>query len=241
MLSRQKQVVESYARVRAFVEANPATGQPGFESAKAALDEALARLREYASVRLSGQELGRAELRRRDQMIVRIRDRHMRPIVTIARGQVAPQSDVRLPAALRMPKEPLSVTRMLQSCDAMIEAARPFESVLVANGLEPDFLAQLKSARDALEGVVASRATLLGARLGAKKGLQVQLVLGRRAVDRLDAVVRARFEGEEAILTTWRNAKRIQRLPRAVGGAGVADAAGEVAAPVAPVEVAMAA
>jgi hypothetical protein len=239
MFSRQTQVQESLERVRALIEAYPATDQPGFETAKAALEEALTRLREYASVQISGRDLGRAELRRRDQLVTRLRDRHMRPIVTIARAQIEPTSDVRLPAALRMPHGNRSVTRVLHAADAMIEAARQFEPVFVANGLPGDFLARFQGARDALEEVVAARARLMGEYIGAGKGLQVQLRRGRRAVDRLDAVMRAAFEGEEAILTAWRNAKRVQKRPGVSGPALSVDVTPK--APDAPVEMAKAA
>jgi hypothetical protein len=213
MNSQQELVMDSCARVRAFVQVNPATGHPGFEQAKAAFDEAMGRLRGYASLRISGRELGRAELRRRDQLIERLRLRHMRAIVTIARAQIEPNSDVRLPVALRMPRRPLSVARMLQACDAMIEAARPFEAVFVANGLPEDFLAQFRQARDELERAVDGRATLVGSRIGAGKGLEVQLVRARRAVDQLDAIYQAAFEGNEAVLVEWRRAKRIWKRP----------------------------
>jgi hypothetical protein len=239
MLSKQTQVQESLERVRALVEAHPATGHPGFETAKAALDEALAGVREYASVQISGRELGRAELRRRDQLVTRLRDRHMRAVVTIARGQIEPTSDVRLPAALRLPHANLGVTRVLHAADAMIEAARQFEPVFVANGLPADFLAQFQGARDALVEVIDNRAKLNGARVGARKGLQVQLRRGRRAVDRLDAVMRAAFEGEEAIMTAWRNAKRVQNRPGGSGPAVPVDIKPDVAE--VPVEMAKAA
>jgi hypothetical protein len=229
MLSKHRRVQESFQRVHVFVEANPATGQPGFETAKAALVEALTRLREFASVQISGRELSRAELRRRGQMLTRLRDRHMRPIVTIARGQIEPNSDVRLPEALRMPHASVCVTTVLQAADAMIEAASTFESVFVANGLPADFLARFQRARDVVAEVVDARAMLLGASIGARKGIEMQLRRGRLAVDRLDAVVRAAFEGEEAILATWRSAKRVQRRPGGSGPAVSVDSSPDVA------------
>jgi hypothetical protein len=233
-----KQKLEALARSCAFVEANPVTAQPEFEEANKALDDSLARLRTYSSVQLSGTDLGRAQARRRDQLVERVRDRHMRKIVTIARAQIEPGSDAGLPAALRMPKHPLSITNLLQACDAMIEAARPYEAVFVSNGMSPDFLAQFEAAREGLAEIVDARSSLLGARIGARKGLEMQFRRGRRAVERLDALIRAEFEGEEAILHQWRRAKRVQKLP---GGSGASDETGPTGAPSPQVEMAVAA
>lgn len=213
MHKKQKQTIEAFSRVRVFAEANPATGQPGFEPAKAALEEALSRLREFAGAELLGRDLSRAELRRRDQLVERLRSRHMRRIVAIAHAQIEPQSDVRLPAALRMPGSNVGVTKLLHASDTMIEAARKFESIFIANGLPEDFLARFQEARDALEQVVDERTQLVGSHIGARKGLQVQFRRARRAVERLDAAVQEAYEGNEPVLAAWRAAKRLQHRP----------------------------
>ena len=99
----------------------------------------------------------------------------------------------------------------------MIEAARQFEAVFVANGLPADFLAQFAAARNELERLTGGRATQVCTHVAARTGLQVQMRRGRRAVDRLDAIVRASFRGDDVVLTTWRAAKRVHQVP---GGAG---------------------
>ncbi len=217
MYATQKQVLESFVRVRAFLEAHPATGPLRYADAPATLDDALRRIRAYAGLQVSGRALSRAELRRQAQLIRRLRDRHMRPIVTIARAQIEPESDVRLPAALRLPRASWRVTKVLQASDGMLGAAQPFEAVFIAQGLPVDFLARFRQARDELERVVSVRAVLIGTHVGARAGLPVQFRRARRAVDRLDAVVRVAFEGDEAVLATWGAAKRVHRRP---GGAG---------------------
>lgn len=216
MMLKQKQTLEAFVRVLAFTDAHPVTGPLGYTAARATLDEVVRRLREHAGAQVSGRELSRGELRRQRQLARQLVDRHMRPIVTIARAQIEPESDVRMPAAIRMPRAGLGVTKLLQACDGMIEAAGPFEAAFVANGLPADFLARFTSARDELEGGLGSRATLVGQHVGARAGLGVQIRRGRRAVDRLDAVVRASFDGDEVTLARWRTAKRVHQL---TGGA----------------------
>ncbi len=215
MKSNQKQNVEAFVRVRAFLEANPVTGPLSYAGPRETLEEVVRRLREYAGAQVTGRELSSAELRLQEQLIQRLIDRHMRPIVAIARAQIEPESDVRMPAAIRMPRAGARATRILQACDGMIEAARAFEAAFVANGLPADFLARFTTARNELEGVLGGRATHIGTHVAARKGLEVQMRRGRRAVERLDAVVRASFDSDPVKLAAWRVAKRVQRVPGA--------------------------
>ncbi|HVH40184.1 MAG TPA: hypothetical protein VM764_09175 [Gemmatimonadaceae bacterium] len=216
MIAQQQQVLESFVRVQAFLEEHPVSGPLNYVSARETLDGVVPRLREFAAEQLTGRALSRAEARLQRQLVRQLVDRHMRPIVSVARAQIEPDSDVRLPRAIRMPNPHLGVTKILQASDSMIEAARAFEAVLVANGLPADFLARFTAARDRLESVLGNRATLVGRHVGAREALRVHLRRGRRAVARLDAVVRASFDGDTVTLARWRVAKRVQRL---AGGA----------------------
>ena len=212
MIAKQKQQLEAFVRSQAFVAAHPIVGVLGYGSAIRTLEEVVPRLRGLAGAQITGRALSSAERRRQAQLVRQLRDRHMRPIAAIARAQFEPESDVRLPAAIRMPRGRLGVTKILQASDGMIEAARPFEAVFIANGLPADFLARFTSARNALEATQSGRATLVGTHVGARAGMQVQIRRGRGAIDRLDAVVRAAFDDDEETLAKWRNAKRIHQL-----------------------------
>ncbi len=224
MYATQKQVIESFVRVRSFIEAHPASGVLTYRGARETLYEVLERIWEHVGTQISGRALGRAELRHQKRLIQRLRDRHMRPIVTIARAQIEPHSDVGLPVALRMPKVRIGETKMLQASDGMIEVARTFEALLIDNGMPSDFLARFRSARDELDRTFARRASFTGSHIGARKGLEVELRRGRRAVDRLDAIVRVAFEGDGVLIATWRATKRVHQLP---GGASTRAPAGD--------------
>ncbi len=213
MLKEQTKVIESCAQVLVFADEHLPSGPPEYASARAMLEDAMQKAREYASVQLSGPALSRAELRRQQQLIRRLTDRFMRPIVTIARSQAEPGADDPMSAALRMPRSRLSVTKVLQAADGMIEAATPFVSVLVANGLPADVLDRFREARNELLAVPGQRALLTLSHVGARQGLKVQLRRARLAVHRLDAIVRVAFEGNEAVLAEWRKAKRVHQLP----------------------------
>lgn len=213
MHKQQKQVFDSYVRVRAFLEAHPATGHWSYEKAQEMFDGALERAREYAGEQISGRLLSSAELRRQEGQIALLRDLFMRPIVTIARSQTEPGSDVGVRAGFRMPMDGLSVTKMVQACDAMIEMARPFAAMFVACGMPTDFLDQFSRARDELVRMAAARARHVGTHVAARAGLRWELRRCRLAVDRLDAIVRASYPRDEAVLSTWRSVKRVHHLP----------------------------
>ena len=212
MIARQKQMVEAFVRVQAFVQEHPVTGPLSYGSAPKTLEEVVPRLREYAGAQITGRALSGGELRMQEKLVKKLRSQHMRPISAIARAQIEPESDVRMPAAIRMPQASLGVTKILQACDGMIAAARPFEAAFIANGLPVDFLARFTTARNELEGMLGGRATLIGTHVGARTGLEVQVRRGRSAIDRLDAVVRAAFDGDEVTLAKWRAAKRVHQL-----------------------------
>ena len=188
MYAKQKQVLESYVRVRTFLEDHPATGWLTYRGAEETLDEVLQRAFTQAGTQLSGPALGRGEARRQRQLMGRIRDRHMRPLVTIARAQIEPDADVRLPAAFRMPYARLGVTRFLQACDGMLEAAVPFEAALIEEGLPSDFLVRFMEAREELDRTQSRRAECTTSHVGARVGLAVELRRGRHFAQWLDQV-----------------------------------------------------
>ncbi len=223
MDKRQKQVMDSLVRVQAFLDAHPATGTLTYTHAREMLDGVVDRLRSYAGAQLTGRSQSRAELRRQRDQIALLVAQHIRPIVTIARAQIEPTSDVGLPEGLKMPRLPLGPTKMLAVCDSMIDAARPHQAVFEESGMPAEFLAQFVAARNALVQLMGGRATQVSTQVAARTGLRVQLTRGRRAVDRLDAIVRASYRRDETVLATWAQAKRVQLLPgtgRAGEGAG---------------------
>jgi len=197
---RQQQVVETLVRVRAFLEANPASGTLTYTSAREVLDDVIRRVRELAGAEHAGRDLSRIELGRLKDQKARLVDVFMRPIVTIARAQIDPGSDAGLPDGLRLPTLPVGPTKLIAACDGMIAAVRAQEALFVAHGMPADFLAQFTAARDALERVVGVRVTQVGTHVAAREALKVQLRRGRRAVDRLDAVVRASFRDRAEVL-----------------------------------------
>ena len=73
-------------RGSAFLEAHPATGPLDRAVAQATLEDALQRIRTYAGLQVSGRAMSRGEPSRQERLIRRLRNVHMRPIVTIPRA-----------------------------------------------------------------------------------------------------------------------------------------------------------
>lgn len=235
MNAQQKQVMDSFVRVRSFLDATPTDGSLTYTSAREMLDDVVQRLRQYAADQRLGLEQSRAEVRRQQDQAAVLFDRYIRPLVTIARAQVEPGSDVGLPEALRMPKRNLGPTKLLAACDSLIAAARPFEALFTAHGLPAGFLDRFTAARNQLERLMSGRATQVVTHVAAGAGIRRQLVRGRLAVERLDAIVRAEFREDVVKLSAWRVAKRVHLAPGGRGIEGDEVPASESVAPSAPV------
>ena len=210
MIRKQKQTVESFVRVRAFVDAHPVGAPHSYAGDPQTLDEVVRLFREYAGTQVTARERGRGATRRQSQLVRQLIGGHVRPLVAIANTQNEAGHDVRMPISIRMPQDGIGVTRVLQACDGIIEAVRPFEAAFVAAGRPADFLARYAALRAELAAMVGGRAAHVASHVAARAGLAVQLRRGRNAVRRLDAVVRAAFDEDPMTLAAWRVASRVQ-------------------------------
>ncbi len=95
---KQKQVMEAFLRVRTFLDEHPAPDALPYTSARGMLDDVLQRVPGLAGTHYRGRTLSRAEVQRQRDQIAQLLDQHIRPIVTIARARIEPDSDVGLPA-----------------------------------------------------------------------------------------------------------------------------------------------
>lgn len=211
MQSREKRSIEAFQRVKAFLEVNavPATG--GFAEARATLDDVVARLTELAAAQVFGGRLTRAERVRVAQAVRRLRNHHMKPIATLARGQI--EASPNIAQALAMPRAGLGVVNLLAAAEAMKDAAELYQETFIGAGRPQDFLEQLDQAMRAIEEAADGQARTLVTRIGARAGIAQQLRRGRRAVEILDPLVKIHFEGNDAALAQWRSARRVHAVP----------------------------
>jgi hypothetical protein len=222
MLAKQKQAIEAYQRVQAFLADHPPPESPGYLVQKKALDDVVAGLADHAENQVAGRRLRGAEVPRQRALRQALREQHLAPIAQIARATLAGEPGIE--KALKMPGYSLSPIKLVAEASAMRTAAAPFESQFVEAGRPADFLAQLDAAAEAVRQSMLGKARNLGRQVGGRAGIEKEIKRGRRVVDVLDTIVRAAFLGDRDVLAKWRSAKRVRALP---GSGGEGDAAPE--------------
>lgn len=210
MRARQWRSFESLVRVRVFLTELSPRGKLSFDHALGKLDEAIATLRGFAANQYTAPARTREEAARQKELISRLLVDHMAPIVTITRSQMGPGKDAALPTMFRMPRGRVTVVRAIVVSDAMMVQAAPLSDLLIAEGMPPDWLARFKAARDALVRSQPRRARASITGSAATAGIEVALRRGRLALGRLDALMRATYRRDEAMLAAWRQVKRVQ-------------------------------
>jgi len=215
---KQKQVIESLLRVQAFLGANPAPAPVSYGPSKDMLDDVVGQLGEHTGAQVLGLQLSKAQQKRQIVVARKLRDHHMRPIVTIAKSGV--DVDPGIADAFRLPPANAGVVRLIAAAEAMREAAGPIAASFVTAGRAADFVEQLAAAITALRESVGGRGTILGTHIGAKAGIKQQLRRGRLAVARLDSIVRVAFEGNDVVLARWGAVKRVRAVPVVAGSDG---------------------
>ncbi|MBA3891016.1 MAG: hypothetical protein H0X64_10840 [Gemmatimonadaceae bacterium] len=211
MERRQKQVLESYERVQAFVEAHPLEGGASYGAPKALLDEVVARLGSHGTMQETGGRMERGEMVKQRLFARQLREGHLRPIAQVGRAVLShvPQID----ALVRTPSPHLPARMLVIKAQAVRGLAAAHEEVLATNGCEEDFLAQLDEAIAVLSSALTGRALSTGTRVGSRQGLANEIRRGRDAVQMLDAIVRRRFGARPETLAAWRVARRVRLLP----------------------------
>lgn len=232
MERRQKQVIDSYERVQAFIASHPLEGGGSYGVPEQLLDHTLEELARHSMGQERGARMERAGVVSQRLAARRLRDVHLRPIAQVGRAVLehVPELDV----LLRPPRPGVPARMLVTQARAVRDMAAAHEQLLAMNGCEDDFLAQLDGAIAALQGVLVERGSNYGARVGSRAGISAEIRRGRDAVRMIDAVVRRRFADAPHILAEWRIASRV----RGYQGGSALDTTPEVADGVEPLDVA---
>jgi len=229
MQARQKQLIESYQRVQAFLEQNPAPAPDSYGGPLEMLQSVVSELSGHSSEQVLGGRLSQAELRRQQALCTKLRDHHLRPIVAIAKAEMKELPGIE--KALRLPPATLGVTQLVAEAEAIGKAVQQYRDAFVKNGRPADFLEKLTAATNEVVQSTLGRAKNVGRKVGAKAGIEQQARRGRAAVDMLDTIVKVVFEGNDPVLRAWEVAKRVKALPGG-GAPATAPAPAPVAAEV---------
>ena len=210
MQARQKQAIEAFRRVQAFLTDHPVPPPGSYAGAKDMLDEVVAQLTSHADDRVAGGSLSRADISTQRTLRKVLREQHLRPIARIANAMLrgAPGID----KALKVPESRVPVTVLIPIANNFRTAAKRYEETFVKNGLAADFLSRLDAATTALLNAQADQGRNIGTAAGALLGLEKEIQRGRDAVGMLDGIVTTVFAEKPEVLGRWKNAKRVKGI-----------------------------
>ena len=219
MDSKQQHQLDSLHRVQDFLNAHADTVGPLQTSeARKQLDTAVTQIHAH-TLDQGTATLDMAGLKnRRDSLAAVLKTRHVQPIAILARAKLRGVPDF---AALAAPIPRAGLHRLVHAARAMAVAATAHADAIAASGLGADAVAQLSAATDALDAAMADVANAKVGRVGATRGLAVQLGLGREAVHMLHAAVLSQFGDDATLLAGWRAAHRVTATPRAAKPAAI--------------------
>jgi hypothetical protein len=138
----------------------------------------------------------------RDELI----DRHMRPIVMMARVEITTSPR---PAAFRLPPRRSRFSGVVAAGYGLAEAVKEYEATFVAAGLRPGFVARLVAATDALRDISSARAQTTAARTGATAALVREGQRARRYLRLLDSILRSELAAGSVVLDEWAHVIRL--------------------------------
>lgn len=228
MDKRQKQIIDAFLRMQRFLATYLAMLPANYARVKEAFDELVSRLTDLSVAQLDGKRQRAGESKRLEALVTSLREDHLWPLVTTARihADEIPGIDevLQVPDGSMPPLFQLAAARQLRN------AARPYADTFVKFGLEPDFMEQLTAAIDAVAAANGGRAERTGTHIGARAGIEQELLRGRKTVAALDRYVRKALKGNAVALAEWRAAKRVQAVPTTQSESESESEAGKTAA-----------
>ena len=91
------------------------------------------------------------------------------------------------------------------------EEVEPFVAEFTKHELPPDFLVTLKKDIDAVQAAVTEQNHSKEARVGATTSLNAVIKRGLKAVQRLDAIVKNKYQENSSLLAAWASVRHLER------------------------------
>src|SRR5579871_4782392 len=154
MNAKQQKVVQRFAQVQSFLDANTAVIEPdSVAPQRAVLAGVIAQIGIYAQQQQArGVETVQAHTvaSLRDSL----RDSFMRPIATIALAKLPITPNLR--SAFTLPPTKTNALTLITMAQTMAQAVEPYSQVFIQNGLKSTFLADLQDAIGRLHTAVTA-------------------------------------------------------------------------------------
>ncbi|MEP6622035.1 MAG: hypothetical protein ABJE47_22120 [bacterium] len=211
---QQQRVLQSFRRVQDFSAANPGlvpapAGQP---DTWAPLTRQLSAVSDVvvllttAAVEQNTQSV-QATVGPTNEPLLRaaVRDQ-LRHVTQVARALARTVPGI---GTLKMPPPGLQVESLLKAAQSTANQAATYETVLVEQGLAPDFVAQLGAAVTALRESIDRRGRARALLVSATQQVKVNLNLGQQYVSMMDAALTVALKSDSARMAEWKNAKRV--------------------------------
>ena len=116
------------------------------------------------------------------------------------------------PAVKKMFRLPRFADRaLLNGARGFVEAVEPFSAEFTKHELPADFLFTLKKDIDAFQAAVTEQNHSKEARVAATASLNATIRRGLKAVQRLDAIVKNKFQKNSPLLAAWASARHLER------------------------------
>lgn len=211
MQARRARTLDAGQRVEGFLDSNAATiGAAITPVLRAKFGDAVSRLAQAERDQTIATDLALGETSAGQALRQDMYDRCIAPIAKAAAMTLGTEAEF---AALQMPAELRQKRVFLAKANAVLEAATVHESALVAFGLSPDFLAQLKAGIAQVEASKISRGSQVTKRTTATEAIDAASKAVRDFVALLDRLLAPTLRANPHLMAGWKSAKSIYKLP----------------------------
>jgi hypothetical protein len=223
MLGRQKQVLDAFVRVQDWLRRHaPAMAHPSVARRLGELGVVIAGAERAAARQSEGLRSKEDATQELKGAVRKLRRRHLKPISAIAQ---ALGDELQVQQACRLPRRRVPVMVLLAVAGGVRDVAGRHAEWFIECGRPPEFASQLDDAIAEVRRMVRRRDRAMFLHVGATAALVQHLKKARQIVELLNCQVLSAFDGDEARLAEWRNARRVRLL----GSAGRTDTAETVA------------
>ena len=212
MQKQQRYRGESLRRIQQFLDVHAdVVGAVNSSESRRQLDAAIAALSTTVDVQGARSRESRGEKQSQAALELDLRQRHILPVATFARGKLASAPNI---SALTPSASKLRGASLVKAARAMALAAQPYTSVFTDAKFPSDFMQKLLAGADAVQASIDASSRKRADRQQATAAVRQALASGRSAALMLEAVVNHLIPRRSPLYAEWLGIKRIQSVAR---------------------------